>query len=1134
MCRKLICLFAFVLVLGTAGNVSADLVAYWKLDETSGTTAFDSSGNVYDGTLAGSPAWADGKIDGALEFHAGGDCVEYIFPDETWEACSIAFWVKVPTLGQAGYKSMFSNYTPNNAGLQIDVDGGNPGNYRVHPGGLFFGTVQTDWVHLTLTSEGTSASLYYNGNYVTSGTLTDMLFNKFALGVSRSKGSYAECTIDDFRVYDHVLSEAEIQGAMAGYVKSRPNAYSPEPEDGSILEDTWVNISWKPGGSAASHDVYFSDNFDDVNAGAESAFQGNQGETSLLIGFVGFPIPDGFVPGTTYYWRVDEVNDLDPNSPWKGDIWSFTVPTKTAYDQFPPDGSKYVDPNVQLSWTGGFGARVHYPYLGESFEDVNSATGGSPQTQTTYDTGILELDKVYYWRVDEFDGNTTHKGDVMSFSTLPPIPITDETLVAWWTLDEGMGTTALDWSGHGNHGTLFGPAWTSSGVHGDAGLDFSNGGYVAIQNLSYENDDNAAVTVCAWVRTDSEDTQYIVSFDRNEYYRLEINGDGAGPGQVGWDLMTNSGQLDHSSVRRVDDGAWHHVCGVFDNGQATIYIDGSPEPSVNSGSTFGSGDLRFGYICANSEASSFDGGRGGGSPVSGSVDDVRIYNTALTQEQIILVMRGDPLLVWQPSPADGLTPDIENATPLSFSPGDMASGHDVYFGTDKDAVANADASDATGVYRGRQNGTNFTPAEGVEWGGGPYYWRIDENNTDGTVTRGRVWSFTVADFILIEDFENYNAGENQIWYSWHDGLGYGVPGTPPYFAGNGTGAAVGDETTGSYTEETIVNTGGQSMPLLYDNNKQGYAMYSETELALSGSRDWTKHGLGELSLWFRGFPVSTGSFAEGPAGTYTITASGTDIWGTADQFHFAYKMLTGPGSIVAKVESVQNTHAWAKAGVMIRETLDAGSKQAIACVSPGSGVAFQGRIAADGDSFSTSQAGITAPCWVKLERDFSGNFSVQHSANGSAWQPVENAIPMNIPMNTSVYVGLALSSHDASLTCEAVFSNVTITGTAGPQWMSQDIGIIGNNLEPLYVAVSNKTGAPAVVYNDNPDAAVTNIWTEWIIPLQAFADQGVNLADIDRIAIGLGTKGNMTTAGGSGKMFFDDIRLYRPRDAAEE
>jgi hypothetical protein len=68
--------------------------------------------------------------------------------------------------------------------------------------------------------------------------------------------------------------------------------------------------------------VYFIDNFDDVNSNAESAFIGNQGETFLVVGFPGFPYPDGLVPGTTYYWRIDEVNDAEPNSPWKGKVWS--------------------------------------------------------------------------------------------------------------------------------------------------------------------------------------------------------------------------------------------------------------------------------------------------------------------------------------------------------------------------------------------------------------------------------------------------------------------------------------------------------------------------------------------------------------------------------------------------------------------------------------------------------------------------------------------------------------------------------------------------------------------------------------------------------------------------------------------
>jgi len=96
--------------------------------------------------------------------------------------------------------------------------------------------------------------------------------------------------------------------------------------------------------------------------------------------------------------------------------------------------------------------------------------------------------------------------------------------------------------------------------------------------------------------------------------------------------------------------------------------------------------------------------------------------------------------------------------------------------------------------------------------------------------------------------------------------------------------------------------------------------------------------------------VSVGSFTEGPVGTYTMTGSGADIWDNGpgageyhNEFHFAYKMLTGAGSIVAKVESAENTNAWAKAGVMIRETLDGGSKHAFAAVTPANGVASQAR-----------------------------------------------------------------------------------------------------------------------------------------------------------------------------------------------
>jgi len=239
-------------------------------------------------------------------------------------------------------------------------------------------------------------------------------------------------------------------------------------------------------------------------------------------------------------------------------------------------------------------------------------------------------------------------------------------------------------------------------------------------------------------------------------------------------------------------------------------------------------------------------------------------------------------------------------------------------------------------------------------------------------------------------------------------------------------------------------------------------------------------------------------------------------------------MLTGAGSIIARVESVENTNGWAKAGVMIRESLDPDSAHAFACVTPANGVAAQGRPDTGAASFNTAQGGVTAPHWVKLERDLSGNFTVSHSANGTTWQPVTGATPQSIQMGSAVYVGLAVTSHDAALTSEAVFSNVTITGTVGAQWSHQDIGIAGNAAEPLYVAVSNSTGQPAVVVHDDPAAATIDAWTQWIIPLSAFSDQGINLTNVDKVALGLGAKGGAASVGGSGTIYFDDIQITRP------
>jgi len=197
----------------------------------------------------------------------------------------------------------------------------------------------------------------------------------------------------------------------------RPHAHNPDPADSDILRVTLVTLLWTPGDYAASHDVYLGENFYDVDAGTADTFRGNQVSTSFSIGFPGVPYPDGLVPGTTFYWRIDEVNDLHANSPWKGPVWSFAIAPRAAYNPDPPDVAEFVDLNAELSWTKGFGAMLHYVYFGDNFDDVNNTDGGLPQGTATYHPGLLELAKTYYWRVDEFDGITTYKGDVWSFLT---------------------------------------------------------------------------------------------------------------------------------------------------------------------------------------------------------------------------------------------------------------------------------------------------------------------------------------------------------------------------------------------------------------------------------------------------------------------------------------------------------------------------------------------------------------------------------------------------------------------------------------------------------------------------------------------------------------------------------------------
>ncbi len=196
----------------------------------------------------------------------------------------------------------------------------------------------------------------------------------------------------------------------------RPNPRFPDPADGTIIRDTWVSLSWSPGDYGASHSVYIGENLDEVQAGTGDTFRINLTGTNYSIGFTGYPYPDGLIQGTTYYWRIEDV-ESDGTTTHSGPVWSFTITPKTAFDPNPADDGEGVDLEGKLEWESGYGAILHYVYFGDDYDTVSNAAAAPPIGFTSYIPANMESAKVYYWRVDELDGFNTHRGEVWSFTT---------------------------------------------------------------------------------------------------------------------------------------------------------------------------------------------------------------------------------------------------------------------------------------------------------------------------------------------------------------------------------------------------------------------------------------------------------------------------------------------------------------------------------------------------------------------------------------------------------------------------------------------------------------------------------------------------------------------------------------------
>jgi len=510
-----------------------------------------------------------------------------------------------------------------------------------------------------------------------------------------------------------------------------------------------------------------------------------------------------------------------------------------ARDPDPANKQTRVDPNVVLNWVPGISADSHDVYIGTAYDDVKDANTADDEfldnvEPNSYYPGPLDYGTTYYWRVDEI--GSMWKGVVWRFRTRGYID--DPNLILYYEFDETEGYEAFDSSGHDYTGEVDGDedGWDPNDHYPydtDSGCRvFDDDTSVIVEPDMLGNIYNA-ISISVWLKEASKpgddnwvfdsggsdiDLQAaVVNEEGRVYWRAGLASD-----YVTWDF----GGADPDKVE-----GWHHWVFQKDEKADTIsiYFDGALADS-NTGV---SNTLMF------VQNTVFKIGTEGtdDNVLEAKVDDFRIYDYALSPTEIQLLFRGGDLCsAWRPSPFNGQT-EVERDAILIWKPGDYAVSHDVYFGTDYDDVN--DANTNSDVFIGNQEPNEYDPCGLVL--DTTYYWRIDEVNDSNVDSpwRGKVWRFTVANFLVIDNMETYNTTNNRIYNTWLDGFVYN----------NGAEVSLGQDPLDP------VHGGKQSMEYFYDNaDSKGWGVdyYSEASRTITDPCDWTDADVKILTLFFYG------------------------------------------------------------------------------------------------------------------------------------------------------------------------------------------------------------------------------------------------------------------------------------------
>jgi hypothetical protein len=537
-------------------------------------------------------------------------------------------------------------------------------------------------------------------------------------------------------------------------VAAPAQATNPSPANSATDVAVNADLSWTAGSGATSHDVYFG-------TSSPGAFQGNQTATTFDTG--------AMANDTTYYWRIDEVNAGGTTT---GTVWSFTTivaAPSQATNPSPADSATNVDVDADLSWTAGSGATSHDVYFGTS----SPGTFQGNQTATTFDTGTMDNDTSYYWRIDEINPGGTTTGTVWSFTTITSgQPVTKE----------------------------FGDA-VNTDYPGTVEDTFTNGDQnystnVLLSVYTWPADTVANTTIIKWnlsaIPTDATVTEATLYL-----YQVEAGGDSSydvpvhkiinvNPvisactwntydGTNSWTGGSDGGQGDTAAAE--DTQAVNATNNEYKTWTVTNMVaDWVSTPSSNYGMLLNSDDVA-------------------------SVDSYRYFastedsNTPYRPKLIVTYIAGTPGQATNPDPNDTAT-DVTVDAILSWTEGSAATSHDVYFGTT-----------SPGAFQGNQTQTSFDP--GTLSYDITYYWRIDEVNAAGTTT-GNVWTFTTeaapqppgqaTNPSPADSATNVDVDADLSWTA-----GTGSTSSDVYFGTTSPGAFQGNQTATTFDPGTMAN-----------------------------------------------------------------------------------------------------------------------------------------------------------------------------------------------------------------------------------------------------------------------------------------------------------------------------------------